>query len=132
MGDPKKVMVVMDEDLHRILKALAAAYDCTISDLVSLSVEPAVNRLGLYCSIGSEVLNWHQYPLNPKGEKWCWGSQCVNCIHRKACDRGDYEGFYQTATPENCLVRPSDKALGVPCWIADDFVEEPFDKSNDV
>ena len=125
-------MVVMDQDLHRVLKALAASYDCTISDLVTLAVEPAVNRLGMYCTIASEVLNWQKYALHPKGEKWCWGSQCVNCRHRKACDGGDYEGHYQSSTPENVLERPSDKALGVPHWIADEFVDEPFDTKSDV
>lgn len=125
-------MVVMDEDLHRVLKALAAAYDCTISDIVTLCTEPAVNRLGMYCTIASEVFNWQGYALHPKGEKWCWGTPCINCKHRKSCDKGEYSGHYETVTPENVLERPNDKALGVPHWIADEYVDEPFDKRPDV
>ena len=122
----------MDQDLHRMLKALAASYDCTISELVALMTEPAVNKLGLYCTIASEVFNWQQYPLHPKGDKWCWGTACVNCKHRKGCDAGDYTGTFVSSTPEHMLQRPSDKALGVPKWIDDAYVEDPFHQEPDV
>ena len=119
-------MLVMDEDLHRVLKALAAAYDCTISELNTMAVEVLVHRLGLRCTIASEVLNWQKVALHHKVNKWCWGHCCGTCAHEKECGDGRYNGTYVCTNPEQILELADDKALGVPAYIDDKYVENRF------
>lgn len=128
MGESKKVMLVMDADLHRVLKALAATYECTISDLNTLAVEVLVHRLGLRCSIASEVFNWQDFALHSKVNKWCWGACCLTCVHEKGCAAGAYTGTYVSSDPEHCFMLADDKAPGVPAYVDDKYVENPIPK----
>jgi len=126
LGESKKVMLVMDESLHRVLKALAASYETTISDLNTFAVEVLVHRLGLRCTIASEVFNWQDFALHKKVNKWCWGSCCLNCVHSSDCTNGRYAGTYVSSDPEHCFMVADDKAPGVPAYIDDKYVEKPF------
>lgn len=128
LSDSKKVMVVMDADLHRILKALAGAYDMTISELVALSTEVQVSRFGLRCLLAAEVFALHEYPINHKVHKWCWGAACMNCIHQAQCNKAEYAGTFVSRTRSNCVDVPGDKAPGVPAYVDDRYVERPFPK----
>lgn len=119
-------MLVMDDDLHRCLKALAASFDTTISDLNTLAVEVLVHRLGLRCKIASEVFNWQDFPLHKKVNKWCWGAPCLSCTHAKDCANGAYSGTYVHISPDHGYSFPDDKAAGVPAYVDDDFVEQPY------
>ena len=126
MASSKKVMLVMNEDLHRVLKALAASYDCSISELNTLAVECLVHKLGLRCTVASEVFNWQEFALHAKGNKWCWGACCLNCSHEKECSLGTYEGTFVTTNPEHVYSLADDKAPGVPAYIDDKYVENPY------
>ena len=121
-------MLVMNGDLHRVLKALAASYDCTISELNTLAVEVLVHRLGLRCTVASEVFNWQSFTLHPKVNKWCWGACCLNCCHRKDCASGTYEGTFVSECLDNVFSLADDKAPGVPAYVDDRYVENPFPK----
>lgn len=129
MGDSKKVMLVMNEDLHRVLKALAASYDCTISELNTLAVEVLVHRLGLRWKVASEVFNWQSFALHAKVNKWCWGPCCLNCCHAKECALGAYEGTFVSEYPEHVFNLADDKAPGVPAYVDDKYVENPYPKA---
>ena len=126
MASSKKVMLVMNEDLHRVLKALAASYDCSISELNTLAVECLVHKLGLRCTVASEVFNWQEFALHAKVNKWCWGACCLNCSHEKECSLGTYEGTFVTTNPEHVYSLADDKAPGVPAYIDDKYVENPY------
>ena len=119
-------MIVMDEDLHRVLKALAASYDLTISELNGIAVELLVHRLGLRCTIASEVFNWQNFALHNKVNKWCWGAGCLDCTHKKECDAGTYDGTFVSSEPNDCFRCADDKAPGVPAYIDDKYVENPY------
>lgn len=124
-------MLVMDADLHRALKALAASLDCTISGLNTLAVEVLVHRLGLRCKVASEVFNWQEFALHAKVNKWCWGSCCLNCSHEKECSLGTYEGTFVCRAPHHVFSFADDKAPGVPAYVDDKYVETPFPKQAD-
>ena len=124
-------MLVMDEDLHRVLKALAASYDCTISELNTLAVEVLVHRLGLRCTVASEVFNWQDFALHPKVNKWCWGPGCLNCSHEKSCAIGLYSGTFVSGSPQHCFSLADDKAIGVPAYVDDKYVENPYPRLGD-
>lgn len=126
MGESKKVMLVMDADLHRILKALAASYDCTISELNTHAVEVLVHRLGLRCSIAGDIFNYHNFPLHIKVNKWCWGEGCVGCVYAKECANGTYDGTFVAKDPNNLCRLSGDKAPGVPAYVDDKYVENRF------
>lgn len=125
LGDSKKVMVVMDADLHRILKALAGSYDMTISELVTLFTEVQVNRLGLRCLLAAEVFNMNNFPISHKVHKWCWGYSCLNCKFLDECNRAEYEGTFVSKCSSDCIEIPGDKEFGVPAYVDDRFVERP-------
>jgi len=131
LGDSKKIMLVMDEDLHRVLKALAAAYGYTISELNTHAVEVLVHRLGLRCTIAGDVFNYHNFPLHIKVNKWCWGEGCVGCAHAKECANGTYDGTFVAKHPQHLYRLADDKAHGVPAYIDDKHVENPFSDQAD-
>ena len=115
----------MDADLHRILKALAVSYGMTISELVTLSTEVQLNRLGLRCLVASEVFNLNKFPISHKVQKWCWGSACLNCKLLDECNRSEYDGTFVSKKCDDCVEIPGDKAPGVPRYIDDKYVEPP-------
>ena len=118
----KKVMVVMDDRLHKLIKALANCYDISISNLIEELVTPGIHRFGLRCALASEIFSQYDVRLDPRVNKWCWGFNCIDCKYLESCKDGFYKGSYISADYSKCLPVAGDQSYGVPDYVHHDFI----------
>lgn len=118
----KKVMIVMDSHLHKLIKSLANVYEVSISELITLLVTPGIHRYGLRCSIASEIFSQYDVRLDPRVNKWCWGFRCIDCKFLDTCKVGLYKGSYISMDYSKCLSVAGDQSIGVPNYVHHDFI----------
>jgi hypothetical protein len=118
----KKVMVVMDEKLHKLIKSLASVYDISISDLIADLVTPGIHRFGLRFALASEIFSQYDVRLDSRVNKWCWGCHCFDCKHLQTCKEGNYIGSYISKDDSRCLPVAGDQSNGVPNYVHSDFI----------
>ena len=118
----KKVMIVMDDKLHKIIKSLANVYDISISELISELVTPGIHRFGLRCTLAAEIFSQFNVRLDQRVNKWCWGFSCLDCKYRSECIECAYSGSYISEDQSKCLPVAGDKANGVPNYVDQDFI----------
>tara|TARA_Y100000289_G_C3928009_1_gene154621 strand:- start:210 stop:584 length:375 start_codon:yes stop_codon:yes gene_type:complete len=119
---PKKVMIVMDDKLHKLIKSLANVYDMSISNLISELVTPGIHRFGLRCSLASEIFSQYNVRLDNRVNKWCWGFNCIDCKHRQDCKDNLYDGSYISEDNSKCLPVTGDRSFGVPDYVHHNFI----------
>lgn len=118
---PKKVMVVMDDKLHKLVKSLANCYDISISNLIVELITPGIHHFGLRCSLASEIFSQYDVRLDPRVNKWCWGPNCIDCKYLTTCKDGIYAGSYISEDNSKCLPVAGDRSFGVPDYVHEDF-----------
>lgn len=118
----KKVMIVMDDKLHKLIKSLANVYDISISDLVTLLVTPGIHRFGLRCTLAAEIFSQFDVRLDNRVNKWCWGFNCLDCKHLQNCKDNYYKGSYISEDNSRCLPVAGDRSYGVPDYVHHDFI----------
>lgn len=117
----KKVMIVMDDKLHKIIKSLSNVYDVSISELITLLVTPGIHRFGLRCSLAAEIFSQFDVRLDYRVNKWCWGFNCVDCKYLKECQQSLYDGSYISVDNSKCLPVAGDRSYGVPDYVHHDY-----------
>ena len=120
----KKVMIVMDEKLHKLIKSLANVYDISISDLITHLVTPGIHRFGLRCSLAAEIFSQFDVRLDNRVNKWCWGSNCIDCKYLERCKDNSYNGSYISKDRSRCLPVSGDRSYGVPAYVHHDFISK--------
>ena len=118
----KKVMIVMDDRLHKLIKSLANVYDLSISDLITHLVTPGIHRFGLRCPLAAEIFSQYGVRLDSRVNKWCWGHNCIDCKHHQKCKDNRYKGSYICEDVSRCLPVAGDTFNGVPGYIHPDFI----------
>ena len=118
----KKVMIVMDDKLHKIIKALANVYEISISDLITDLVTPGIHRFGLRCSVAAEIFSQFDARLDTRINKWCWGYNCLDCKYLENCKDSLYKGSYISLDSSKCLPVAGDPFPGVPDYVNHDFI----------
>lgn len=120
MAKNKKVMIVMDDKLHKLIKSLAHVYDISISELITILVTPGIHSFGLRCTLAAEIFSQFEVPLDTRVNKWCWGFRCIDCKYTDQCLGNKYEGTYISTDDSKCLPVTGDKSPGVPDYIQQD------------
>lgn len=118
----KKVMIVMDDKLHKLIKSLANVYDLSISELITELVSPGIHRFGLRCALAAEIFSLYHVRLDSRVNKWCWGFNCIDCKHHKNCKDNIYKGSYIPKDSSRCLPVVGDTSYGVPDYVHQDFI----------
>lgn len=118
----KKVMIVMDDKLHKLIKSLANVYDLSISELITHLVTPGIHRFGLRCSLAAEIFSQYNVRLDSRVNKWCWGFNCIDCKHLQNCKDNIYKGSYISEDDSKCLAVAGDTYCGVPDYVHQDFI----------
>lgn len=118
----KKVMIVMDDRLHKLIKSLANVYDVSISEFITELVTPGVHRFGLRCSLAAEIFSEFDVRLDHRVNKWCWGYTCIDCKYLNNCKNNSYKGHYISEDRSKCLPVAGDRSYGVPDYVHHDFI----------
>ena len=118
----KKVMIVMDAILHKLIKSLANVYDISISELISELVTPGIHRFGLRCTIAAEIFSQFDVRLDNRVNKWCWGYNCIDCKYLENCKDSSYTGWYISEDTSKCLPVAGDRSSGVPDYVHHDHI----------
>ena len=118
----KKIMIVMDDKLHKLIKSLSYVYDVSISELITDLVTPGIHRFGLRCSLAAEIFSEYNVRLDNRVNKWCWGFNCIDCKHLKNCKDNLYKGSYISQDSSKCLPVIGDQSDGVPEYVHHDFI----------
>ena len=118
----KKVMIVMDDKLHKLIKSLANVYDLSISELITELVSPGIHRFGLRCTLAAEIFSQYDVRLDSRVNKWCWGFNCIDCKHHQGCKANTYTGSYISEDRSKCLPVAGDTFDGVPDYVHPDFI----------
>ena len=84
----KKVQVQMSDECHSVLKAYAAFYGRTMSEILYMFALQEIHQQSLHCSFVQQLLDAQGIRPDKRVHKPCWGYRCLSCVHAKPCQAG--------------------------------------------
>ena len=84
----KKVQVQMSDECHAVLKAYAAFYGKTMSEILYMFTRQEIQQQSLHCKFVQQLLDAQGIRPDKRARKPCWGHQCLSCEHANPCLAG--------------------------------------------
>ena len=84
----KKVQVQMSDECHAVLKAYAAFYGKTMSEILYMFTRQEIQQQALHSSFVGKLLDAQGIRPDKRAHKPCWGHRCLSCVHAKPCQAG--------------------------------------------
>lgn len=93
----KRVQVQLDDNVAIALKAYAAIFDKTVSEVISDSIAISMQRHYKHCPATKIIMDREAVLPDKRADKSCYGEACFACYHDIACRTGLYEGTWEMA-----------------------------------
>ena len=95
----KRVVVQMSDDCHKVLKAYAAFYDMTMSEVLYGCTRMQLHNQLDTCEFVEDVFKKLSIAQDKRALKPCFSYLCFSCKHATACRAGIYEGVVELTGP---------------------------------
>lgn len=97
----------MSDECHTVLKAYAAFYGKTLSEILYMFTRQEIQQQSLQCKFVKQLLDSQNIRQDKRINKSCWGHKCLNCIHSKACQTGVTDKTFEPS--KQALLQPVEK-----------------------
>ena len=78
----------MSDECHAVLKAYAAFYGKTMSEILYMFARQEIQQQSLHCKFVQQLLDAQGIRPDKRAHKRCWGYSCLSCEHAKPCLAG--------------------------------------------
>ena len=102
----KKVSVNMSDDCYAVLKAYAAYFDMTVSDVLYGFTRQEIHHHASSCSFTDGLLQSKNIPQDKRASKPCWGHSCLVCNHDAMCRAGLTDETFSPKESIRHLLKP--------------------------
>ena len=93
----KRVQVQLDENVATALKAYAAIFEKTVSEVIADSISISMQRHYKHCPATKMIMDRECVAPDKRASKGCYGEACFACAHNVGCRTGVYQGTWEIA-----------------------------------
>lgn len=93
----KRVQVQLDENVATALKAYAAIFEKTVSEVIADSISISMQRHYKHCPTTKMIMDREGVAPDKRASKNCYGEACFACAHNVGCRTGVYQGTWEIA-----------------------------------
>jgi len=93
----KRVQVQLDDNVAIALKAYAAIFDKTVSEVIADSIAISMQRHYKHCPATKMLMDREGVNPDKRASKNCYGEACFACAHNVGCRTGLYAGTWEMA-----------------------------------
>ena len=93
----KRVQVQLDDNVATALKAYAAIFEKTVSEVIADSISISMQRHYKHCPATKVLMDREGVAPDKRASKNCYGEACFACAHNVGCRTGMYRGTWEMA-----------------------------------